>query len=119
MIGLNLYTLHTAPVPCDGTAGVYYRSSDFAGGLFKNSECRPGAWGGWTPETNTLAIGPVKAKAGAIVGLVAGYKSNPILPLLLPSVAVSIDGRSWLRATFIPQFKTSAGGVSFSVEFDF
>lgn len=119
MIGVNLYTLHTTAVPCDGTAGLYVLVSGIGAGVLKNSECRFGAWAGWAPETNTLTIGPVKAKAGAIVGLVAGYKSNPIFPLLLPSVAVSFDGRSWLRITFIPKFKTSAGGASFSVEFQF
>ena len=105
-------------MPCDDTLGIYYRGANFGGGIFKNSECRLGAWGGWTPETNTLTIGPVKAKAGAAVGLVAGYKAHPVFPLLLPSVAVSLDGQSWLRATFLPQFKTSAGGVSLSLEFE-
>ena len=119
MIGLLLHTFHTSPVPCDDTAGVYLLADGYTAGVFKNSECRVGAWGGWAPETNVLTLGPVKAKAGAIVGAVAGYKAHPVFPLLVPSVAVSLDGRSWLRASFLPQFKTSAGGVSLSVEFAF
>lgn len=119
MIGLNIHTLHTDSMPCDGTVGVYYRSADTGGGLFKNSECRLSAWAGWTPETNTITLGPVKAKAGAIVGVVTGYKSHPVFPLALPSVAVSIDGGLWFRATVIPKVKKSSGGVSFSVEMKF
>lgn len=117
MLGLNLHTAHTAHMPCDDTAGVYYRGSDFGAGVFKNSECRVGAWGGWTRETNTLTLGPVSAKAGVVAGLVLGYAENPVLPLLLPSVAVSWGGKTWLRFTYLPKVKASAG-VSVSLEFD-
>jgi hypothetical protein len=119
MIGLLLHTFHTSPVPCDDTAGVYLLADGYTAGLFKNSECHPGAWAGWAPETNVLTLGPVRAKAGVTVGAIAGYKSRPILPLLLPSIAISLDSQSWLRATFLPKFKTGAGGVALSVEFTF
>jgi hypothetical protein len=119
MIGLLLHTFHFSPMPCDNTAGLYFVEHGLTAGVFRNSECRTGAWAGWAPETNTLTIGPVKAKAGVIAGMIAGYQSNPILPLLLPSVAVSLDGQSWLRATYLPKFKTGASGVSLSVEYAF
>lgn len=119
MIGLHLHTFHSSHVPCDDTVGIYYMGSSFGGGVFKNSACRIGAWGGWTPETNVLTIGPLRAKAGAIIGGVVGYKKNPVRPLLLPSVAVSLDERAWVRATYLPKFKESASGISLSVEYSF
>lgn len=119
MIGLLLHTFHTSPVPCDDTTGVYVLANGFGAGLLKNSECRPGAWAGWAPETNVLTIDHAKAKAGLIAGVIAGYKSHPIFPLLVPSVAVSFDSKLWVRASFLSPVNSSPGGVTFSLEYPF
>lgn len=119
MIGLMLHTEHSAPMPCDDTYGVYINHNGASAGIFKNSECNIGAWGAWAPETNTLTLGPVHMKAGLLVGGILGYKEHPIFPLLVPSVAVSLDGRTWVRASYLPKVKTGASGVTFSVEFTF
>ncbi len=119
MIGLMLHTNHFGPAQCDDTSGVYVVSNQVGGGIFRNSECNIGAWGGWAPETNTITIGPVKAKAGAIFGAVAGYRSRPISPMFSPSIAVSLDGAAWVRANYLPPYRGSTPGVMFSVEWNF
>lgn len=116
MIGLHLHTLHMAPMPCDSNPGIYYRGEDFAAGVFRNSECRPGAWAGWNAETNTLTLGPVATKAGVVVGGLLGYARGP-RPLVLPSIATKAGSLPWLRLTWIPTIKPHViGGVHFSVE---
>jgi hypothetical protein len=119
MIGLLLHTFHDAPVPCSNTMGAYLVVDEYTAGIFKNSECRLGAWAGWAPETNTITLGLVKAKAGLVAGLVAGYKARPVFSLLVPSVAVSLDERWWLRASYLAKVKTSTTGVTLSIEHPF
>jgi hypothetical protein len=119
VIGLMLHTHHFGNVPCDDTVGVYVVHEQVGGGVFRNSECRVGAWGGWAPETNTITLGPAKVKAGLIAGLVLGYRHRPVFPLLVPSAAVSLDGRHWLRANVLPPFRETTAGVMLSVEWNF
>ncbi len=119
MIGLMLQTHHMGPAQCGSTVGVYVVHEQIGGGIFRNSECNLGAWGGWAPETNTITVGPFKAKAGAIAGLVVGYRNRPVFPLLIPSAAVSLDSQHWLRANLLPSYRGSTAGVMFSVEWDF
>jgi len=120
-LGINLYTTHFGPAACDTTVGVYVTNGHFGGGLLRNSQCNVGAWGAWTPQTNTITLGPVTAKAGLMVGAISGYTSEFILPLLVPSVAAKLPGTPWLRASYLPKYgdKSTVDGVHFSIEYSF
>ena len=119
ILGIMLHTAHMGPAQCDNTAGIYAVRDQIGGGIFRNSECNLGAWGGWAPETNTITLRQVEAKAGAIIGVVAGYRSRPVSPLFSPSIAVSFDGNSWVRANYLPSYRGSTSGVMFSIEWKF
>jgi len=118
MLGLNIYTAHTTNMPCDDTVGVYAIRGNLGAGVLRNSECRVGAWGAWIPETNVLTIGPVKVKAGLMLGLIAGYARQPIGPLVVPSAATKL-GPVWYRLSYLPRAPGAAtDGWHISMEFD-
>jgi hypothetical protein len=120
MIGLHLYTLHAAPMACNSNPGIYYRGEEFAAGVYQNSHCRTSAWLGWNRETNTITVGPLHAKAGIIAGGVIGYEIAPVVPLLLPSLAVGSPKSGWFRASWIPTVRGKVtGGLHFSVEYSY
>jgi len=119
MIGLDLYTIHPDGAMCNDTVGVYVRQGELAGGVLKNSDCRTGAWGAWAPETNTITLGPLRAKAGLLLGGITGYKSANVLPLVVPSVAIGRGG-NWLRLSYLPKAPGArSDGLHFSIERDF
>jgi hypothetical protein len=118
MIGLDLYTHHTNPQGlCNDTLGVYVIHRGFAGGVLRNSERRASVWAGWAPETNTITIGRVKAKAGAVLGVIHGYRASPVLPMATASAAFSIDGVNWVRLSYLPRSPgAQSDGVHISIE---
>jgi hypothetical protein len=120
-LGLHLYTHHFGQMPCDVNPGVYVVAEGFAGGVFKNSECETGLWGAWAPHTNVLTVGPVRAKAGVLLGGIVGYRAAPLLPLVVPTVAVQVGPLPWIRASYLPTHPTlnSVSGVHFSIEYSF
>lgn len=105
MIGLNLGTLHDHPAGlCGINPGLYVMAeSGWSGGVVGNSECRLGAWGGFTKSHGVLSI---------TTGVVAGYKSAPVLPLLMPSIKIS-----HFRLTYLPRSPGStSAGIHLSIE---
>lgn len=107
MIGLNLATLHDHPSGlCSGNPGLYVMDeSGWSGGVVGNSECRLGAWGGFTKSHGVLSI---------TAGFVAGYKAAPVLPLLMPSIKIN-----HFRLTYLPKSPGSiSGGIHLSIEFN-
>lgn len=122
MIGLDLYTHHQHPAGlCSDTVGVYVVHRGWAGGVLRNSECRVGAWGAWAPETNVLTVGPVRAKAGALLGVITGYRAADVLPMASVSVAASLAGSStWLRLSYLPRSpRAQSDGWHLSIEREF
>lgn len=106
MIGIDLGTLHDHPQGlCNLNPGIYWiTDSGLTAGLVRNSECRLGAWGGFTRSAWVFSV---------TVGAVAGYRSAPVLPLLVPSVTVDR-----FRITYLPRYTGSqSGGIHLSVEF--
>lgn len=113
-IGINLYTHHTDDAGlCNQNPGVYVKSeSGWAGGVLKNSECRLGAWGAYSFETNTIRLLGVPASAGLMVGGITGYRAAPLLPLIAPSVKVSV-----FRFTYLPKAPgAQSDGIHLSIE---
>lgn len=118
MIGLDLYTVHPDGALCSDTTGVYVRHGQWAGGVLNNSDCRTGAWGAWAPETNTLTVGPLRLKAGMLLGLISGYRAADVLPLASVSLAASLSSSAWwARVSYLPKPPGGASsGVHFSIE---
>jgi hypothetical protein len=118
MIGLDLYTHHTHPLGlCADTVGIYVTHRGFAGGALRNSECRASVWAGWAPESNVLTLGPVRAKAGLVLGAIAGYRAHPVLPMATASAAFSIDGLTWVRFSYLPRSPgAQSDGMHLSIE---
>jgi hypothetical protein len=113
VIGLHLATLHSSRGWCDANPGLYARwSGGFTAGAYRNSECHPSAYAGWAWQTHG------SVRAGVMVGAVAGYKAHPIMPLLLPSVAIDLTPSIAARLTYIPKVeKRGAHALHFSLEF--
>ena len=117
MIGLDLYTHHPDGAPCNDTVGIYLRHGQWAGGVLRNSECTTGAWGAWAPETNTLTLGPLRYKVGALLGVITGYRRADVMPMASVSVAVQLPGDWWARLSYLPKPPGGASaGIHLSVE---
>lgn len=117
--GLDLHTHHPDGALCNDTTGVYVHHGRWAGGALKNSECNTGAWGAWAPESNTLTLGPVRYKVGALLGVITGYRSASVIPMASVSVAANIGGNWWARASYLPKPPGGASsGIHFSIELE-
>jgi len=105
MIGIDLGTLHDHPQGlCNLNPGIYWiTDSGLTAGLVRNSECRLGAWGGYTKTAGAFSL---------TVGAVTGYRSAPVVPLLVPSVKINR-----FRLSYLPRSPGSqSGGVHLSIE---
>lgn len=107
MIGLDAVTLHSHPQSlCSANPGVYIvEPSGKSGGVFLNSDCSVGAWGGWSKSLGVLTI---------TAGLVSGYRSEPVLPFVAPSIKLG-----HYRFSYLPRSPGSqSSGLHLSVEFN-
>lgn len=114
-VGLHLHTLHDNNNFCNSTPGVYAKfSNGLTVGTYKNSECNNySAYAGVTFEHAVTANVSVAVTAG----VVTGYRLSPVLPLLVPSVAVDITNNTAVRLTFIPKIAADgANAVNFAIE---
>lgn len=112
-IGLHLGSVHSTPGWCDYNPGVYMRTdTGLTLGAYRNSECRSSAYAGWTWEARRG-----KLAAAITAGAVTGYAARPVLPLLVPSLAVDVADKTALRLTYIPKIeKAGAHALHLSVE---
>ena len=107
MIGIDIGTLHDHPTGlCSANPGIYVLADGgLAAGVVRNSECRLGAWGGYTRSSGILSV---------TVGVVAGYRFKPLLPMLIPSVKIDR-----FRLSYLPRSPgAQSGGLHLSVEFN-
>jgi len=105
-LGLHVASYHSRPGFCNLNPGVYYRwDNGVQVGGYRNSQCRPSLYAGWFIETE----GTVRAGIG--LGAVNGYRGKGILPVLMPSIAVSITEQQSLRFIYFPKTHPKAAAV--------
>lgn len=112
-IGLHLGTAHSRAGLCDANPGAYVRlASGATFGAYRNSECRASAYAGHTWATSGRLSFAITA------GVVTGYRSRPVGPLVVPSLAIAIPGEGGhLRLSYLPRAeKGGASGLHLSVE---
>lgn len=112
-LGLHLASVHSTPGWCDFNPGLYLRTdAGLTLGAYRNSECRASVYAGWTWEARRG-----RWAAAVTAGAVTGYTSRPVLPLLVPSLAVDVADKTALRLTYIPKTeKAGAHALHLSVE---
>lgn len=110
VVGLNLYTAHFDESKGFNNVnpGIYvsYRMPvcDPVMGVYRNSERKTSAF-----AACRFSRGPFRVD----VGVVGGYASRPINPLVIPSVAVPLGEKTTFNVGVIP---IKDGGIHFSVE---
>lgn len=85
--------------------GAYVQCGQVVAGVYHNSERGVSVWGG---HQFARVVGPVDVT----VGLVAGYKRSPVLPMLVPSVRLG-----HARLSLLLPLEKGGGGVHLSTEF--
>lgn len=87
------------------TSGLGLEARGYAVGFYRNSNCR---WSTYAAKT-WLPLKVGEWKAGAISGVVTGYK-NSLLPAA--ALALTYEQKGWgFNLIGVPPFKESAGGV--------
>lgn len=93
--------------------GVYVYHNGWTVGTYHNSERRQSAYAGYTWEydiTSRLAV-------GATLGVITGYSTARVLPMLVPSVGYRIAGNTSARLSFVPAVsKHGASALHLSIE---
>lgn len=105
-LGLNLGTYHFDRESHfrEFNPGIYAVCDDLAAGVYLNSQSHASIHAG-----KVFKLGPVDIE----VGLVTGYQSAPVLPLVIPSMRFG-SVRIGLIPPVHPKVK---GGLTFSAEF--
>lgn len=107
ILGAHLATYHfdRARDYNEVNLGAYARCGQLVAGVYHNSDRGVSVWGG---KQFDRVVGPVDVT----VGLVAGYKRSPVLPLLVPSVRLGN-----VRLSLLLPLEKGGGGVHLSTEF--
>ena len=108
IIGVHLFTWHSAPGFEWATVGAYARSPDgITVGAYRNSEGGLSAYAGLTMETPSRQF-------ALTVGAVTGYRAASVIPLIVPSVRFSGSDNLALRVAVIPRIPrfTPAGNTA-------
>lgn len=116
--GAHVYTAHIDSKYCNTTPGVYFKADNgITVGAYKNSECKNiSMYAGYTFEAD-IVEGVV---SGAVtVGGITGYKAGNIMPLVVPSIAVTFAKDTKVRLFFVPDASGTFAGVSFGLEKSF
>lgn len=101
-IGLHTISAHQHGGFSNVDPGIYVRSEGWTGGIYRNSYRKISTYAGYTWETEgTISF-------AVTVGAVTGYPAAPIMPLLVPSMAVHFGGDA-VRLGFVPRPPTGAG----------
>ncbi len=105
-VGLHTVSWHDQPGYHSATPGLYAMAPNGAtAGVLRNSQGRLGAYAGWTWQTtHTLPV-----RAAVTAGVVTGYSLGPVLPMVVPSVAVQITPRTALRVVLLPAWHPKQG----------
>jgi len=113
-VGLHLLSAHQKGGYHSVTPGLYIRSSNgLTAGIYRNSCGRISTYVGMTWE-HDAALSPA-----ITIGAVTGYPSAPVMPLLVPSVAMKIEQNMSARLALIPKPPTgshSSSALHFSLE---
>jgi hypothetical protein len=107
VLGLHLATYHFDRDRAynEVNLGGYAQCESWAAGAYRNSERNVSVWGG---KQFDQVVGPVDVT----VGLVAGYKRAPVLPMLIPSLKA---GNA--RLSLLLPLEKGGGGLHLSTEF--
>lgn len=117
-VGLHLGSWHETPGYNNTNPGVYVYHNGWTAGTYYNSERHQSYYAGYTFE-HPLFDGGVRL--GATAGAITGYERAKVLPMVVPSVAVSIPAGlgSAARLSFIPPIGGMPTVLHLSVEFRF
>lgn len=78
--------------------GVYVYHNGWTAGTYYNSERKQSVYAGYTWEydiTHRLAV-------GATLGVITGYSTAKVLPMLVPSASYRFAGSTSARLSFVP-----------------
>lgn len=116
-VGLHLGSYHSTPGYNNTNPGVYVFHNGWTAGTYYNSERNQSYYAGYTWE---YPLGSM-VRVGATAGVITGYKRADVLPMVVPSVAVSIPGGfgTAARLSFIPPVGGMPTVLHLSVEFRF
>lgn len=112
-VGAHLVTAHTKPEGKEsGTPGLYLRwPNGITVGAYRNSYGDGSVYAGYTFEAFNRHL-------ALTVGAVTGYRAQPVLPLVVPSLRIGLWGDTSLRVAYLPKPPKygSSAAVHFSVE---
>src|SRR5512143_2201799 len=95
-VGLHIGSAHAHGGLNPVNPGLYVRGENWTAGTYYNSERRQSFYAGYTIETSG------RISFALTAGAVTGYHSRPVMPLLVPSVAVHF-GNEAVRIGIIPR----------------
>lgn len=120
-VGVHTVSAHDRSRP-DGqayawaTPGLYYRAdSGLTVGTLRNSYGHRGVYGAWTWSTDETRAASVAVSAG----LTTGYDIAPVVPMLIPSVAVRISDQLAARVLVMPRMHAKQHATAVSLAFEF
>lgn len=112
-MGLHVATLHSAKGFCQNTPGVYAMwANGLTAGVYHNSECEKySAYIAQTWQTEGWV------KFGLTAGVVTGYKAAAVMPLVVPSVSISLGDRVSVRLSYLAKVQADgAHALNFAIE---
>ena len=111
LIGLHLGTVHVPSTPpCDVNLGLYVQTTEGVTlGAYRNSECLRSVYAGVTFETDD-------GRFALTLGGATGYRTAPVVPLVVPSVRLPITDSVAARASLLLNPMGGASGVHLSIE---
>jgi hypothetical protein len=115
-VGLHLASKHSnyQTARNDNNHGVYIANEKFAAGVYKNSEFKNSAY--------VIALIPtIIPKTHLSVGLVTGYSTMPIVPMVAVTTTIPLTSATVLRLTAVPKPPQNGGAavVHLSIESKF
>lgn len=107
-IGIHLYTWHfdKGAGYNNYNPGIYAEKDNVVVGIYYNSERNTSVYGGYIFKS---VLG---TPIDLVLGIVTGYRQEPFLPLVIPSVKISD-----FRISIVPNTEKSGWGMHFSYEF--
>ena len=112
-IGVHIGSVHFPAKDYNNfNPGVYVYHNGWTAGTYYNSERHQSFYAGYTFEyAPSFASGMVRL--GATVGAITGYERAKLLPMVVPSVSVSIPGGlgSAVRIAVIPPLERNGSAV--------
>lgn len=115
-VGLHLATIHSQDGFNDINPGAYIRTDcNIVAGAYYNSESNMSAYAGMVFEKPLGRLTPF-----IVAGVVVGYESYPVGPLLTPGIAIEVSEHVAVRLAYLPGgIEKSPHGLHAALEFKF